>query len=79
MGGTYYFNDLETQVYPILSYDNNIAVRVDTDYKLNLDFETGKYTGFIQEESNIPAKNGTIHTLNDLLPVFSARANSNCF
>ena len=70
MGGTYYFNDLENQVYPILSYDNNIAVRVDTDYKLNLDSETGKYTGFITEESNIPAKNGTIHTLNDLLPVY---------
>ena len=70
MGGTYYFNDLNTQIYPILSYDNNISVRVDTDYKLNTDFVTGKYTGFIQEESNIPAKNGTVHTLNDLLPVF---------
>ena len=70
MGGTYYFNNLESQVYPILSYDNNISVRVDTDYKLNLDSETGKYTGFITEESNIPAKNGTVHTLDDLLPVF---------
>jgi len=70
MGGTYYFNDLETQVYPILSFDNNISVRVDTDYKLNLDTETGKYTGFIESASNIPAKNGTVHTLNDLLPVF---------
>lgn len=70
MGGTYYFNNLETQVYPILSYDNNISVRVDTDYKLNFDFETGEYTGFYQEESNIPAKNGTIHTLDDLLPVY---------
>ncbi|MDX2430606.1 MAG: fasciclin domain-containing protein [Bacteroides sp.] len=70
IGGTYYFNDLETQVYPILSYDNNISVIVDDDYKLNIDSETGAYTGFIQEESNIPAKNGTIHTLDDLLPVF---------
>jgi uncharacterized surface protein with fasciclin (FAS1) repeats len=70
MGGTYYFNDLNTQLYPILSYDNNISVRVDTDYKLNLDFETGRYTGFIENQSNNPAKNGTVHTLNDLLPVF---------
>lgn len=70
MGGTHYFNDLETAVYPILSYDNNISVRVDSDYKLNENSETGSYTGFVTEESNIPAKNGTIHTLNDLLPVF---------
>jgi uncharacterized surface protein with fasciclin (FAS1) repeats len=70
LGGTYYFNNLETQIYPILSYDNNISVRVDDDYKLNIDFETEKYTGFITSESNKPAKNGTVHTIDNLLPVF---------
>jgi hypothetical protein len=71
MGGTYYLNDLETQVYPILSYDNNISVTVDLeDYKLNLDLETKTYTGFNIPMSNIPAKNGTVHTISDLLPVF---------
>jgi uncharacterized surface protein with fasciclin (FAS1) repeats len=70
LGGTYYLNDLEDRVYPILSYDNNIDVKVSDDYKLNLKSATGKYTGFFIEKSNNPAKNGTVHTINDLLPVF---------
>jgi len=73
MGGTYYLNDLETQVYPILSYDNNISLTVTDDYKLNLDYETNTYTGFNIPESNIPAKNGTVHTISDLLPVFQPK------
>jgi uncharacterized surface protein with fasciclin (FAS1) repeats len=70
LGGTYYLNQLETRVFPILSYDNNVDVRIAEDYKLNLQTETGKYTGFIIDQSNFPAKNGTIHTITDLLPVF---------
>ena len=70
LGGTFFLNNLETRVYPILSFDNNISVTVTDDYKLNLDPNTGLYTGFFIEESNYPAKNGTVHTINDLLPVF---------
>jgi uncharacterized surface protein with fasciclin (FAS1) repeats len=70
IGGTYYLNDLETRVYPILSYDNNVSVRVDDDYKLNYKTQTQEYTGFNIEHSNYPAKNGTVHTIKDLLPVF---------
>jgi uncharacterized surface protein with fasciclin (FAS1) repeats len=70
LGGSYFLNDLQTKLYPILSYDNNISVRVDDDYKLNYNALTETYTGFIVNQSNIPGKNGTIHTLNDLLPVF---------
>lgn len=70
LGGTYYLNELETQVYPILSYDNNIDIRISDDYKLNLQSKTGEYTGFIINHSNNPAKNGTVHTIDDLLPVF---------
>ena len=71
MANTYYLSglDLGTKLYPILSYDNSISITVDTDYKLNPDRVTKKYTGFIIESSNIPAKNGALHTLNDLLPV----------
>jgi uncharacterized surface protein with fasciclin (FAS1) repeats len=69
MAGTYYLSGLETKLYPILSYDNNISVSVNTDYKLNLLPKTGKYTGFILESSNIPAKNAALHTVNGLLPV----------
>ncbi|MBL7111200.1 MAG: fasciclin domain-containing protein [Bacteroidales bacterium] len=71
LGGTFYLNDFDlgTRVYPILSFDNNISIRVDDDYKLNSKSST-EYTGFIIDESNYPAKNGTVHTINDLLPVF---------
>ncbi|MBN2699463.1 MAG: fasciclin domain-containing protein [Bacteroidales bacterium] len=70
LGETYYLNQLESRVYPILSYDNNIDVRIAEDYKLNLQVESEQYTGFIINHSNYPAKNGTVHTINDLLTVF---------
>jgi uncharacterized surface protein with fasciclin (FAS1) repeats len=65
---TYYLSDLETGVYPTLTYDNNVSFTITDDYKINL--KNGKYTGFIIEQSNIPGKNGTIHSINGLLPVF---------
>jgi len=70
IGGTYFLNNFETKAYPILSYDNNISVTIDEDYKLNLDKKTKKYTGFVVGMSNNPGKNGTYHTIKDLLPVF---------
>jgi uncharacterized surface protein with fasciclin (FAS1) repeats len=69
MGGTYYLSDFKTQLYPILSSDNNISVTISDDYKLNLDKKTQRYTGFDVAQSNIPAKNGAIHILNNILPV----------
>ena len=66
---TYYLSDLETQLYPILSYDNNIKATITDDYKLNMNNNTEQYTGFFIEESNYPAKNGALHTVNDLLIV----------
>jgi len=74
MAETHYLNTLENRLYPILSYDNNISVTVDTeDYKLNVNPITRKYTGFYIEHSNYPAKNGAVHTVNDLFPVFEPR------
>jgi len=69
LGGTYYLSQLETKLYPILSYDNNLSIHIQDDYKINLNSETDEYTGFVLKESNIPAKNGVIHTVDDLLPV----------
>ena len=61
---------LGTKLYPILSFDNNVSITVDTDYKLNPEkLNKKKYTGCIIESSNIPAKNGALHTVNNLLPV----------
>jgi len=69
LGGTYYLSDFNTRLYPILSYDNNISVTIANDYKLNLNKTTGAYTGFVLNYSNVPAKNGALHTVNDLLPI----------
>jgi uncharacterized surface protein with fasciclin (FAS1) repeats len=69
LAGTYYLSDLETGLYPILSYDNNLSMHISDDYKINLISQTTEYIGFILKESNIPAKNGVIHTIDDLLPV----------
>ena len=72
MAGTYFLSDLETKLYPILSYDNNISFTVDNDYKINLIKKIGKpdkYVGFLIESSNMNAKNGALHVVNDLMPV----------
>jgi uncharacterized surface protein with fasciclin (FAS1) repeats len=65
----YYFNTFKTNLYPVLSSDNNVSMTIDTDYKINLSLKTGKYTAFIVPASNVPAKNGVIHSINGLLPV----------
>lgn len=69
LNGTHYLSDLNTQLYPILSHDNNVSMTVDTDYKINFITKTGKYTGFYVPQSNTPSKNGAIHVINDLLLV----------
>lgn len=75
VNGSHFLSDLvpdpavNPQLYPILSFNNNIQVRVDEDYKLNFNSKEGTYTGFIVSQSNMPAKNGALHALNDLLPV----------
>jgi uncharacterized surface protein with fasciclin (FAS1) repeats len=69
LNGSYYLSDLNTGLYPVLSRDNNMSVTIEDDYKINKDRISGKYTGFIVPASNIPAKNGALHTINDILPV----------
>lgn len=71
LGGTYYMSDLETSLYPILSYDNNILIDVVEDFKINLNKTTEEYIGFYFEQSNVPTKNGALHTINDLMPVIT--------
>lgn len=74
LGGTYYLSDFTTKLYPILSSDNNISVTIAEDYKLNTDKVTKLYTGFDVEQSNVPAKNGAIHRINNVLPVVQPEA-----
>jgi uncharacterized surface protein with fasciclin (FAS1) repeats len=65
---TYFLNQLSTKLYPILSYDNNVLITVDNDYKINLQKDNA-YTKFIIEQCNMPGKNGTVHTIDNLLHV----------
>lgn len=71
LANTYYLSDLKlnTNLYPTLTYDNNVSITVDTDYKLNIDSKTKEYTPFVIDQCNNPAKNGTVHTISGLLPV----------
>lgn len=68
LNGSYFLSDLNTGVYPILSRDNNLQFTIDSDYKINYDLKTGEYTGFNIEASNTPAKNGALHSVDDIMP-----------
>ena len=68
LNGTYYFNDFEKNAsYHMISYDNYLNIQVGKDYMINKKGDT--YTGFNYELSNIPAKNGVVHTVNTVLDV----------
>lgn len=69
LNGAHYFTDLSTKLYPILSFNNNVLVSIEDDYKLNKNTLEDTYTGFLVEHSNVPARNGVLHAVNDLLPV----------
>jgi len=79
LNGTYYLSDFKTQMYSILSSDNHISMTIDTDYKINYNSTTKKYTGFIIPVSNTPSKNGALHVINDLLPVIDPEPTSFIF
>jgi uncharacterized surface protein with fasciclin (FAS1) repeats len=70
LAGTWYLNYFmnESRYYAI-SQVNSIAMNVTDDYKINPDNVTNKYTGFFIPLSNISAKNGVIHAVNNLLPL----------
>lgn len=69
LNGTHYLNTFQSTLYPILSSDNNVSLTIDTDYKINYSTAAKTYTSFNIPFSNVPAKNGAIHAINDLLPV----------
>ncbi len=70
LAGTFYLNFfMDESNYNAISQVNSISMSVTNDYKINPDSVTNKYTGFHISESNIPAKNGVIHAVNNLLPI----------
>lgn len=70
ISGTFYFTDFKPgdkgEIYYLISYNNYLNIKVGKDYRVN-DTDTS-FTGFHYTQSNIPAKNGTIHTVNTMLP-----------
>jgi uncharacterized surface protein with fasciclin (FAS1) repeats len=79
LAGTHYLSDLKNQLYPTMSLENYLLMTIDTDYKINLQPKTKKYTAFIVPASNTPAKNGALHVINDLLPVWEPAPQSILF
>ena len=73
LANTYYLSDLTTTNYPTITYDFNLSIEVSDDYKLNKD-KDDHYTKFVIEQSNIPGKNGTIHTVAGMLPPTEPKA-----
>jgi uncharacterized surface protein with fasciclin (FAS1) repeats len=66
--GTFYISSFSTGTYYTLSRENQVNVEVRTDYRINVDPVTEEFTTFNLSHSNIPAKNGTIHQINTILP-----------
>ena len=70
LAGTFFLNYfMDKTKYYAISQVNSISMSVTNDYKINPNSVTNKYTGFYIPESNIPAKNGVIHAVNNLLPL----------
>jgi len=72
--GTHYTSSIISTIvgredtYPTISRENVVSIIADgLIFKINLDTETDEYTEIILKNSNIPAKNGAIHTINTIL------------
>lgn len=68
----YYTSDFpqEATLYSVLSKNNNLQIRsVDEIFQISFNADDQSYTTFYIDQSNIPAKNGVIHTINTLLDV----------
>ena len=66
--GTYYTSSLLDGTYPTISREGLVnIVSEGLLFKINLDPDTDEYTEILVSISNIPAKNGAIHTVNTIL------------
>jgi uncharacterized surface protein with fasciclin (FAS1) repeats len=63
--GAHYLNHLRREQYPTIANENFITITLDNDYEINK--VNTQYISFHIAGSNIPAKNGVIHSLNNLL------------
>ncbi len=68
LDGVYYLSAFRTGVYPVISRENQVSLRVDTAYLINYDPQDSSYVRFIHVDGNVSCKNGVIHAVNDLMP-----------
>jgi len=67
----FFLNHLQRGDYPNIANENFISITLENDYEINK--TDSSYTSFNIPHSNIPAKNGVIHSLNDILPAREPR------
>jgi len=66
--GTYYTSTILDDTYPTISRESLVnIVSEGLIFKINLNSVTQEYTEIIVKYSNIPAKNGAVHTVNTIL------------
>jgi uncharacterized surface protein with fasciclin (FAS1) repeats len=68
----YYLSDFASAatLYSVLSKNNNIQVKiVNGIFEINFNTVDSTYTTFYLDQSDLPAKNGVIHTINKLMEV----------
>ncbi len=66
--GTHFTSTILGATYPTISRESIVYIISEgLIFKINPDPETNEYTEIILKNSNIPAKNGAIHTVNTIL------------
>jgi len=66
--GVYYLSSFEPGLYPIISRENYINLKIDSTYKINYNPADSSFVRFIFEDANVSAKNGVLHKISGLLP-----------
>jgi uncharacterized surface protein with fasciclin (FAS1) repeats len=68
--GTHFTSTILGATYPTISRESLVNIISEgLIFKINPDPETEEYTEIIMQKSNIPAKNGAIHTINTILEI----------
>jgi uncharacterized surface protein with fasciclin (FAS1) repeats len=69
--GSWFLNHFRQGEYPNITNENFITITLDNDYEINK--VNNEYTSFNIAGSNIPAKNGVIHSINGIMPAPAPR------
>jgi uncharacterized surface protein with fasciclin (FAS1) repeats len=65
---TYYLSTFEEDIYYVISRENYVFIEYADIFSINPNAEDSIVTTFIDYQSNIPAKNGVIHGITQIMP-----------